>query len=59
MCGVIFSEAGSTAMTKAWKIAISACNDFINNNIDYDIDIVFAVLDDEIMKIGEGILNKV
>ena len=44
---------------KAWKIAISACNDFINNNIDYDIDIVFAVLDDEIMKIGEGILNKV
>lgn len=46
-------------MTKAWKIAISACNDFINNNIDYDIDIVFAVLDNKIMKIGEGILNKV
>ncbi len=41
---------------KAWKKAISACRDFINNN-DYDIDIVFAVLDDKIKGIGEGTLK--
>ena len=59
VCGVISAGIFGYPIDKAWKIAISACNDFINNNIDYDIDIVFAVLDDEIMKIGEGILNKV
>lgn len=42
---------------KAWKKAIQACRDFINNNPDYDIDIVFAVLDDKIKAIGEGTLK--
>lgn len=30
---------------KAWRKAIQACIDFIQNNKDYDIDIVFAVID--------------
>lgn len=42
---------------KAWKKAIQACRDFINNNPDYDIDIIFAVLDDKIKAIGEGTLK--
>ena len=42
---------------KAWKKALQACRDFINNNPDYDIEIIFAVLDDKIKAIGEGELK--
>ena len=38
---------------KAWRKALQACQDFIENNPDYAIDITFAVLDDEIKRIGE------
>lgn len=31
---------------QAWRKAIQACNDFIKNHFDYDIQIIFAVLDD-------------
>lgn len=31
---------------QAWRKAIQACNDFIKNHLDYDIQIIFAVLDD-------------
>ncbi|MCR5687806.1 MAG: macro domain-containing protein [Lachnospiraceae bacterium] len=44
---------------KAWKKAIQACSDFISNNSDYDIDIIFAVLDDRIKAIGEGELKAI
>lgn len=44
---------------KAWKKAIQACRDFINNNPDTDIEIVFAVLDDKIKAIGEGTLKAI
>lgn len=43
---------------EAWEIAIRACNDFLSNNPDRDIDIVFAVIDDRIKKIGEDQLNR-
>ncbi|MBQ4232895.1 MAG: macro domain-containing protein [Lachnospiraceae bacterium] len=42
---------------KAWRQAIRACNDFIQNNPDYDIKIVFAVLDDRILAAGEETLK--
>ena len=42
---------------KAWKKAIQACRDFINNNPDYDMDIIFAVIDDHVKAIGEGTLK--
>lgn len=32
---------------KAWRKAIQACNDFIQSNPDYDITIIFTVLDDK------------
>ena len=44
---------------KAWRKAIQACRDFINNNPDYDIDIVFAVIDDRVKAIGEGMLKTI
>lgn len=44
---------------QAWRKAIQACHDFINNNSDYDIDITFAVLDDGILDIGENALREI
>lgn len=44
---------------KAWRKAIQACNDFINRNADYEIDIVFAIIDDQILKLGLDTLNEI
>ena len=38
---------------QAWRKALQACNDFINNNPDYEIDILFAVIDDRILDLGK------
>ena len=46
-------------MDKAWRKAIQACNDFIQSNPDYDIKIIFAVLDDKILLTGEEILKEI
>ena len=43
--------------TEAWQVAIRACRDWISDNPDYDMDIVFAVLDKKIMEIGQGVLG--
>jgi len=43
---------------KAWRKALQACIDFLNNNPDYDITIIFAVLDDEIITLGNSILDE-
>ena len=45
-------------LEKAWEVAIKACRDFLAAHPDYDIDIVFAVLDERIIKIGQGKLDK-
>ena len=42
----------------AWRKAIQACNDFIQNNSDYEIKIIFAVLDDKILVTGEKTLSQ-
>ena len=44
---------------KAWSQAIRACNDFIRNDPDYDIRIIFAVLDDRILSVGEETLKDI
>jgi O-acetyl-ADP-ribose deacetylase (regulator of RNase III) len=41
---------------EAWKIAIRSCSDFIEDNPDYTIGIVFAVLSDESKELGENVL---
>ncbi len=42
----------------AWETAIRACVDFINDNKEYDINIVFAVLDDVIKAEGERMTHE-
>ena len=44
---------------KAWQTAIRACNDFIRDNPEYDIKIIFAVLDGRILATGEETLKKI
>ncbi|MCR5667394.1 MAG: macro domain-containing protein [Eubacterium sp.] len=43
---------------KAWERAIRACSDFLKENPEYEMKIVFAVLDNQILKIGRAILEK-
>ena len=42
---------------KAWRKAIQACKDFLDQNPDVDMQIVFAVPDDHIRAIGEDTLK--
>ena len=44
---------------EAWKVAIKSCTDFLNENEDYPIDIIFAVLDDEILAMGIEALHDI
>ncbi len=44
---------------KAWERAIRACKDFFEQNPDYNIDIVFAILDDDIIKLGKETLLEI
>ena len=43
---------------QAWEIAIQSCNDFINDNSDYPINIIFAVLSDRSKEMGEKAMNE-
>lgn len=43
---------------QAWRKALQACRDFIADHPDYDIEIVFAVLDDGIKALGEKTLRE-
>ncbi len=43
----------------AWRQAIRACGNFIKRNPDYDMEIVFAVLDDDILTLGNKILQDI
>ena len=43
---------------KAWEQALLACRDFLQNESS-EISIIFAVLDDDIMRIGNEVLAKI
>ena len=45
-------------LEQAWERAIRACKDFIKRNPDYEIEIIFCVIDDHIQKTGEKILSE-
>ncbi|MBE6501279.1 MAG: macro domain-containing protein [Methanobrevibacter thaueri] len=42
---------------QAWQVAIGACQDFINDNPDYPIRIIFAVLSDSSRELGESVIE--
>ena len=44
---------------KAWRKAVQACKDFFGKNPDADLQVVFAVLDDRIMNIGQKTLDEI
>lgn len=54
---VISSGIYGYPKTEAWEIAIGACRDFIADNSDYSIDIIFAVLSEESKQLGERTIN--
>ena len=43
---------------QAWEVALRSCRDFINSHPDYEIDIIFAVIDDGILALGEEVKEK-
>ena len=43
---------------QAWEQAIRACRDWILEHPDYDIGIVFAVLDRKLLELGQKVLAK-
>lgn len=45
-------------LEEAWRVALSACRDYQKNNPKKPMDIVFAILLDEILEAGEEILSK-
>ena len=44
---------------KAWRTAIQACSDLFAENPDVDLQVIFAVLDDGILAIGEQTLEEI
>ena len=42
---------------QAWERAITTCRDFISENPDYEIEIIFCVLEDSILEKGQRILG--
>ena len=44
---------------KAWRKAIQACKDFFEKNPDADLQVVFAVLDDGILALGQQTLAEI
>lgn len=45
-------------MEEAWKVAIKACNDFIKDHPEENLDIRFDVLEDYVKKSGEKYLKQ-
>lgn len=46
-------------MDEAWRRALQSCKDFIDNNPDVDIDIIFAVIGFTPYKMGQEILKEI
>ena len=43
---------------EAWKIALKACDDWIEKNQDYEIRIIFAIIDEKILELGKRIAEQ-
>ena len=70
VCSAIFRAAGARDMQaacdkiggypkdKAWREALQSCIDWINSNVEFKMDIIFAVLDDSILVLGKDIFRE-
>lgn len=45
-------------LEQAWEIAIKACRDFIDDNSEYELKIIFAVMDERIITVGKRLLKQ-
>ncbi|MBQ0041142.1 MAG: macro domain-containing protein [Clostridiales bacterium] len=45
-------------LEQAWEIALGSCKDWLAENDGYEMQIVFAVLDDKIMEMGMHLLAR-
>ncbi len=43
---------------KAWETAIKACKDFFDDNPDADMQVVFAIPNDDVLSLGQTIMNE-
>ena len=43
---------------EAWSVAIKACRDFFDEKPEADIEVIFAVLDERIIALGEKVLEE-
>ena len=43
---------------EAWEIALRACRDFLKNAPEHEMDILFAVLDEAVLRMGRQELEK-
>lgn len=54
---VISSGIYGYPKVEAWQVAVRACRDFIDDNADYPISIIFAVLSSSSRELGERTIN--
>lgn len=43
---------------QAWQVAIKSVRDYLAANSDYEIDVIFAVLGDSMLELGESLLEQ-
>ena len=44
---------------EAWSVALRACAEWLDINQDYDLDIYFTVIDDDVFSMGETMLKDI
>lgn len=44
-------------MEEAWKVAINSCYDFLCNDSDWDMNIIFTVINDNVLAVGRVVLD--
>ena len=55
---VISSGIYGYPKNQAWEIAVRSCADFITSNPDYEVRVVFAVLSEKSLELGESVIGR-
>lgn len=43
---------------EAWRTALQACDDWMRENYDYQLEIIFAIIDDKVFELGKQIAEE-